>query len=64
VPSVSKDQAAFFRLAAHDPKVAAEHGISHAQAKEWMAEDQKQGEKNLPKRSHREAMAKKLRGKE
>lgn len=65
MPSVSKSQAAFFRAAAHDPKIAAEHGISHKQASEWVAEDQKQGEENLPKRSPpREAMARKLRGKE
>ena len=65
MPSTSAAQRRFFQIAAHDPKIAAEHGISHAQAKEWMAADQKEGEKNLPAHSRtREAMARKLRGKE
>jgi hypothetical protein len=62
---VSKSQAAFFRAAAHSPEIAAKNGLTAEQAREWMREDQKEGEMNLPpdQRSGRHAMARKLRGK-
>lgn len=60
MPSTSKTQYRFFRMAAMDKEFAKKHKISHRTAKEWHDEDKKKKKEDpdwwdeLPEKSEKE----------
>ena len=50
MPSKSKSQAKFMRIAANNAGFARAHGITQQQAKEFVAADKQRGTSKLPQR--------------